>query len=119
MNSLQISRCLNIPDDTIRYWIRFAKARGWEGPDAPFGDRRRILTVFVEAGRSPGRLKEVTEEEEQKILDTIRKDRSGREKSSEVIGYELGWSSSTVLSILKKHGLRNVKLTTKPSLNRD
>ena len=39
MNSIQISRCLNIPDDTIRYWIRFAKARGWEGPDAPFGDR--------------------------------------------------------------------------------
>ena len=104
-----------------RFGIGFGlqKPGGWEGPDAPSGDRRRILTVFVEAGRSPGRPKEVMEEKEQKILDTVRKDRSGREKSSEVIRYELGWSSSTVLSILKKHGLRNVKPTTKPGLNRD
>lgn len=78
----QISRCLSIGDGTIRYWVRFAKKKGWEGVDAPEGDRRRILTVHVEADRSPGRPKEVTEEDEANILSTVRKDHLGKEKSS-------------------------------------
>ena len=119
MNSTQISRCLNIPDDTIRYWIRFAKARGWEGSETPFGDRRRILTIFIEAAHSPGRPKEMTQEDEQRILQAISKDRSGREKSSEVLGYEAGWAPATILRLLNKHGYSNVKPTRKPGLNQD
>lgn len=119
MNSVQIGRTLNLDDSTIRAWIRTAKSRGWEGAEAPLGDRRRILTQFVEAGTSPGRPKEVTKEIEEKVLASVRKDSAGREKSSEVLGYEAGWSSATVLRILKKHGLKNVKPTRKPGLSRE
>ena len=61
MNSVQIGRWINVPADTIRYWIRFAKGKGWE-VNTPEGDSRRILTVHVEAGRSSGRPAEVGEE---------------------------------------------------------
>ena len=61
----------------------------------------------------------MTKEDEEKVLATVRKDSAGREKSSEVLGYETGWSSATILRILKKYGLKNVKPTRKPGLNRE
>jgi transposase len=66
------------------------------------------------AARS-GRPKEISEEKEE-ILSAVRSDRSGREKSSEVLAYEAGINRSSALRILHKHGLHNVKPTTKPSL---
>ena len=53
----------------------------------------------------------MTQEDEQRILQAISKDRSGREKSSEVLGYEAGWAPATILRLLNKHGYSNVKLT--------
>ena len=65
MNSMEIGKCLNIPSDSVRYWIRTAKLRGWEGTEAPVGtDRRRILIAYVEAGRATGRPKRVNSEDE-------------------------------------------------------
>ena len=43
----------------------------------------------------------------------------GREKSSEVLGYEAGWAPATILRLLNKHGYSNVKPTRKPGLNQD
>jgi transposase len=46
----------------------------------------------------------------------VRVNRAGREKSSEVLAYELGISYSSVLRMLHKEGMTNVKPTTKPGL---
>lgn len=42
----------------------------------------------------------------------VRKSRAGKEKSSEVLAYELGISYSSVLRMLHKEGMTNVKPTT-------
>ena len=44
-----------------------------------------------------GRPTKVTPEGEQVILNNVRHDRNGREKSSAVLGYEHGVSSTTIL----------------------
>lgn len=54
---------------------------------------------------------------EQQLLESVKFDRSGREKSSEVLAYECGISRSSALRILHKYGLSNVKPTRKPGLN--
>jgi len=77
----------------------------------------KITEHYLEDGRHTGRPKEISLETEQKLLQNVRKDRSGREKSSEVLGYEVGISASSALRILHKYGLRNVKPTRKPGLN--
>ena len=46
----------------------------------------------------------------------MRKDRNGREKPSAVLGYEAGFSPSTILRHLRKNGMRSVKTTKKPGL---
>jgi len=46
----------------------------------------------------------------------VRVNRAGREKSSEVLAYELDISYSSVLRMLHKGGMTNVKPTTKPGL---
>ena len=51
------------------------------------------------------------------MLVIVRKDHAGREKSSEVLGFETNISSTSVLRILHKHNLSNVKPTRKPGLN--
>lgn len=56
---------------------------------------------------------------EQQLLDSVRADRAGREKSSEVLAYECGISRSSALRILHKYGLANAKLTRKPGLNKE
>ena len=68
-------------------------------------------------GERSGRPKEITEEMEQGLLVSVRSDRSGREKSSEVLAYEAGISYRSALRILKKHGFHRVKPTIKPGLS--
>ena len=60
----------------------------------------RILEFYVVDGERSGRPKEVTEEVKAGLLENVRSDRSGREKSSEVLAYEAGVSPSTALNIL-------------------
>jgi len=77
----------------------------------------RILEYYVEDGARSGRPKEIAPEVEQRLLDSNSADRSGREKSSEVLAYECGISRSSALRILHKHNLSSVKPTRKPGLN--
>ena len=95
------------------YIKKRANARGFCPEQDP-----RILEYHVQDGARSGRPKEITLETEQRILNSVRKDRSGREKSSEVLAYEVGISRSSALRILHKYGLTNVKPTRKPGLNR-
>jgi Transposase len=77
----------------------------------------RIFERYVEDGARSGRPKTITPAIEQQLLDTVRADRAGREKSSEVLAYESGISCASALRILHKHGLSSVKPTRKPGLS--
>jgi hypothetical protein len=55
----------------------------------------RILESYVIDGARSGRPKETEKEKEEEILLAVRSDRSGREKSSEVLTYEAGISRSS------------------------
>ena len=50
------------------------------------------------------------------MFSIVRVNRAGREKSSEVLAYKLDISYSSILRMLHKKGMTNVKLITKPSL---
>ena len=76
-----------------------------------------IREDYVIDGAKSGRPVEIDEAKEQEVLAIVRKDRAGREKSSEVIAFEAHISSSSVLRVLKKHNLSSVKPTRKPGLN--
>jgi transposase len=89
-----------------------ARDRGFRPEEDP-----RILNYYVEDGERSGRPKEITLEIEQRLLDSNKADRAGREKSSEVLADECGISYSSALRILHKYGLSNVKPTRKPGLN--
>jgi len=91
---------------------RKAFERGFQPEKDP-----RILEAYVIDSERSGRPKEITEEMEQGLLASVRSDRSGREKSSEVLAYEAGISYRSALRILKKHGFHRVKPTTKPGLS--
>ena len=78
----------------------------------------RILNVeYVEDACRSGRPPKVTSELEQAILDNVRHDRNDREKSSAVLGYEHGVSSTTILNILRRNNFRPCKSTMKPGLD--
>lgn len=64
----------------------------------------------------PGRPRVISEDQKEALLSMIRVNRVGREKSSEVLAYELGFSYNSILRILHREGMTNVKSTTKPGL---
>jgi hypothetical protein len=76
----------------------------------------RILESYVIDGKRSGRLKEITTDQEEKLLSIVRNDHSGREKLSKVLAYETNMSSTSALRILAKNEFKNVKPTTKPGL---
>jgi hypothetical protein len=78
----------------------------------------RITEYYVEDGHRSGRPIEVKEEVKQAVINNISADRSGREKSSEVLAYEAGISTSTALRILRDRGFKSVKPTRKPGLSK-
>ena len=101
-----------VPERVQRYTKKKAIERGWN-----FTGGGLIHEEYVVDGKRTGAPKKITAEMEQALLDNVRKDRNGREKSSEVLAYEAGISSASTLRILQKHGLSSVKPTTKPGLN--
>lgn len=107
-----IEKKTGIKPSAQTYMRQKAFERGFRPDQDP-----RILNIYVEDGARSGRPKEITPEIEQAPLESVRADRSGREKSSEVLAYERGISYASALRILHKHGLSNVKPTRKPGLN--
>ena len=92
------------------------KQRAFERGFQPKVDRR-ILEHYVADAPKSGRPKQIGLDIEQKLLQSVRADKAGREKSSEVLAFECGISRSSALPILKKYGLTRVKPTRKPGLN--
>jgi hypothetical protein len=77
----------------------------------------RILDYYVIDGPRSGRPKKILIEKEQDLLNSVRANRAGREKSSEVLAFKCGISPASALRILHKYDLNNIKLTRKPGLN--
>jgi transposase len=78
----------------------------------------QILSQYIEDAPRSGRPKQISPATEQQLIESVRINRSGREKSSEVLAYECGISRSSALRILHTKGLTNVKPTRKPGLDR-
>lgn len=109
----QVEFWLQIPDRTLHRIQAKAKERGYNPQEDP-----RILLHHVEDGKGAGRPKEINKETERHLLDLVVADRSGREKSSDVLAYESGISPSSALRILHRNQLNSVKPTRKPGLNK-
>lgn len=105
---------IKIPEKTSRRILKKAEQRGYHPAEDP-----RILEHHVEDGARSGRPKEISDAVEKHLLDLVIEDRNGREKSSEVLAYESGISTSSTLRILHKNGFGSVKPTRKPGLNRE
>jgi transposase len=108
----QIQQITKVPPQTTRRFLDKAISRGYR-PEQDL----QILDSYVEDGARSGRPKEISKETEDAIIQAVTKDRNGREKSSEVLAYEAGISSSSTLKILGKYGFSSVKPTRKPGLN--
>jgi transposase len=107
-----IEKKTGIKPSAQTYMKKKAFDRGFRPDQDP-----RILDYYVIDGVHSGRPKEITVKTEQRLLNSVRADRAGREKSSEVLAYECGISYSSAVRILHKHGLNSVKPTRKPGLN--
>ncbi|OJJ62070.1 hypothetical protein ASPSYDRAFT_610823 [Aspergillus sydowii CBS 593.65] len=109
--TLDIASYLEVAPRTIQDLIKKAKARGYKPEES-----LRVKKEYFEDSKRSGRPKEITPAIESSILQSISKDRAGREKSSEILAFEAGISSSSVLRILHSYGLNNAKPSTKPGL---
>lgn len=97
---------------SISDWKKKARSRGYDPQIS------RVLKVeYVEDAPRFGRPLKITPELKEAILDNVRQDRNGREKSSAVLGYEHGVSSTTILRVLRKNGFRSCISTMKPGLD--
>lgn len=88
-----------------------ARTRGYN----PESSKKLLLSYVTDALRS-GRPMVATSELEKAVLDVVRKDRDGREKTSFMLAAEQGISSITILRILKRNNFRPCKTTKKPAL---
>jgi len=100
-----------IPRRTIQSFQKKARDRDYDLAES------RILTQeHVEDAPRSGRPRIFTEDKEKEILDKIRVDSDGRERSSASIALDTGVSAQSVWRTLKKHDLKKRKRTTKPGL---
>jgi transposase len=110
-----VEEAIGIPQRTLRNILEKAKKRGYN----PDNRDKRVLLHYVEDADIPGRPREIKDEQRDALIKSVQSDRNNREKSSEVIAYEHGISSSSTLNILHENGFNSVKKTTKPGLNID
>jgi transposase len=110
-SAAHIKQRTGVKERTQRYIRKKASDRGFRPEEDP-----RILESYVVDGERSGRPKEIGKYIEEALLASVRDNRSGREKSSEVLAFEQGISYRSALRILHKYGLRSVKSTTKPGL---
>jgi transposase len=95
----KIAAALEVPIRTIHDMIRRAKGRGFKPSPTD-----RIRMEFVVDAKRSGRPKEITPEIGNIVIQSVTKDRVGREKASEILAFGAGISHSSVLRILKRHG---------------
>jgi hypothetical protein len=82
-SAAEIKRKTNVGERSQRNIRKKAKERGYD----PDKDPRILKSYVIDSARS-SQPKEISEDKKKALLAVIRKDRSGREKSSEVLAYE-------------------------------
>ncbi|KAL1971768.1 hypothetical protein VTN31DRAFT_1856 [Thermomyces dupontii] len=116
MSHLEISEITGISKSRISRIVKAEKERGFHPKST---DKRAIVRDYVADKPRSGRPKTVTADVEQRILDTVRKDCAGREKSCEYLASEADISRSSAHRVLKRNGFNSVKSTRKPGLSKD
>src|SRR5271170_1527279 len=87
VSGADIQSYTGVPRRTQLLIQKRAKERGYN----PDGDPR-ILDEYLVDGVRTGRPKGITQKQEDQVLANVRPDRSGKEKSSDVLAYEVGVS---------------------------
>jgi transposase len=108
----KIEEKLGIPESTQKRIKQRAFARGFY-PEQDL----HILNYYVEDGARSNRPKEISLAREQRLIDSVKLDRAGREKSNEVLTYDHTIGRLSALRIFHSHGLSKVKPIRKPGLN--
>lgn len=114
MKPSEVANLLGIPPQSVHNIVTRARSAGYDPAVKALVDDCYI----VDKPRS-GRPKVVTPEIEASILASVTKDRSGREKSVEVLAFEAGISESSCLRHLKFLSFSKCKPTWKPGLTED
>jgi transposase len=107
----EIEKKTGVKPRTQRAIKKKAEDRGYNPNEDP-----RILESYMIDDVRSGRPRVISEDQREALFSMVRVNRAGREKSSEVLAYELSISYSSVLRMLHKEGMTNVKPTTKPGL---
>ena len=112
ISAAEIRNITQISERTIRDIYRRAIDRGFDPRSSPL-----VLNTHVDDASRPGRPSKQTEDTKNLILEKVRRDRYGREKTCAYIAAEVGGvSAPTVWRILRASGLRKTKPTRKPGL---
>ncbi|KAJ9220690.1 hypothetical protein DTO027B5_2217 [Paecilomyces variotii] len=106
-----IRKHTGVPPTTQRSIQKRAFQRGYRPEENPL-----IKDEYVIDAPRSGRPRVITEETKKAIIDSVQKDRAGREKSAEVLAYEAGISHASACRILREHGFSRCKPTWKPGL---
>ncbi|KMP01311.1 hypothetical protein CIHG_01600 [Coccidioides immitis H538.4] len=115
----EVSTALGIPARTLRAIEKRAKDRGYKPQE-----NQRIDISFVEDAKRSGRPKEIDFSKESETLDSIRKDRAGREKSTEILAFESDdwknviWTDETSVVLGHRRGALRVWRTTLEAYDR-
>ena len=112
ISAAEIREITQISERTIRDIYRRVIDRGFNPRSSPL-----VLNTHVDDASYPGRPSKQTEDTKNLILEKVRCDRYGREKTCAYIAAEVGGvSAPTVWRILRASGLRKTKPTRKPRL---
>ena len=113
ISAADIAKTTQISERTIRDIYRRAVDRGFNPKSSP----PLVLNTHVDDASRLGRPSKQTEDTKNAILEKVRRDRYGREKTCAYIaaGVE-GVSATTVWRILRASGLKKTKPTRKPGL---
>ena len=109
----KIKKITQISERTIRDIYRRAINRGFNPKSSP----PLVLNTHVDDASRLGRPSKQTKDVKNAILEKVRRNRYGREKTCDYIAAEVGGvSAKTVWRILRASGLRKTKPMRKPGL---
>jgi len=115
LKNSEIERQTGIKTRTINSIYDRAIQRGFD----PNAEQRVVHDNHVQNASRPGRPSKQTEDIKEDILNKVRQDRYGREKTCAYIAAEMGGiSAMTVWRVLRKAGMKKTKPTRKPGLTK-
>ena len=96
----------------IKAVVQEARKRGFNETKS-----RTILNIYLKDAPQSGRPTKCTSTKIQEVIEKVRRDRYGREKSTQQLALDTNISTKTVWRILKSQNFHKTKPTCKPSLS--